>query len=168
MADAPKAKMPMGWFGGLVTIAIAGGGAWYYFNKANLEKQAALTAALETATKASQELQQAQAKQQESLKALEEARAKEIAALKSGDAAKIKEAQEAAKRAEAEAAKQAERSSSAKRPRADARKKAQDSAASAAKAPSGSVEPEVRKPGGATSRPKLMPKQEAEGRDQGA
>jgi serine/threonine protein kinase len=129
LADAPKAKMPIGVVAGvIIAIAGVGGGAWYYFNKANLEKQAALTAALETATKASQELQQAQAKQQESLKALEAARAKEIAALKSGDAAKIKEAQEAAKRAEAEATKQAEQVKAREAAAADARKKAQEAA----------------------------------------
>ena len=132
LADAPKAKMPIGIvISAIVAIALVGGGAWYYFNKSSLEKQAALTAALETATKASQELQQAQAKAQESLKALEEARAREIAALKSGDAAKIKEAQEAAKRAEAEAAKQAEQVKQREAAAADARKKAQDAATAA-------------------------------------
>ena len=66
LAEAPKAKMPIGVVVGVIlAIAAVGGGAWYYYNKSQLEKQAALTAALETATKASQELQQAQAKQLE-------------------------------------------------------------------------------------------------------
>jgi len=132
LADAPKAKMPIGVvISAVVAIALVGGGAWYYFNKSSIEKQAALTAALETATKASQELQQAQAKQLESLKALEQARAAEDAARKSGDVAKIKEAQEAAKRAEAEAAKQADAVKQREAAAADARKKAQDAAAAA-------------------------------------
>jgi serine/threonine-protein kinase len=128
VADVREAKSPMGTFiVAIVAMALFGGGVWYYFNKASLEKQVALTAALETATKASQELQQAQARQQESLRALEEARSKEIAALKSGDAAQIKEAQEATKRAEAEATKQAEQVKARELAAADARKKAQDS-----------------------------------------
>jgi hypothetical protein len=160
LAEAPKAKMPIGVVAGvIIAIAGVGGGAWYYFNKSSLEKQAALTAALETATKASQELQQAQAKQQESLKALEDARAREIAALKSGDAAKIKEAQEAAKRAEAEASKQADavkqREAAAKKAVDDA-KKAQDAAKQAKAEP---AKPEPAKPEPvAKAEPKAEPK----------
>jgi serine/threonine-protein kinase len=149
LADAPKAKMPIGVvIGAVVAIAVVGGGGWYWFNKASIEKQAALTAALETATKASQELQQAQAKQLETLKALEQARAAEEAARKSGDVAKLKEAQEAAKRAEAEAAKQAELVKQREAAAADARKKAQDAATAAkqaAKAPEAPKAPEVAK-----------------------
>jgi len=135
LAEAPKAKMPIGVVAGvIIAIAGVGGGAWYYFNKSSLEKQAALTAALESATKASEELKQAQSKQLEALKALEQARAAEDAARKSGDVAKLKEAQEAAKRAEAEASKQAEavkqREAAAKKAVDDA-KKAQDAAKSA-------------------------------------
>jgi serine/threonine-protein kinase len=144
LADAPKAKMPIGVVAGvIIAITVAGGGGWYWYNKGNIENQRRLTEALETATKASQELQQAQAKQQESLKALEEARAKEIAALKSGDAAKIKEAQEAAKRAEAEATKQAEQVKARESAAADARKKAQDAAE---KAKTTSKAPEQKAP----------------------
>ncbi len=141
---APKARTPVGSIiAAIIAIALAGGGTWYYFNKSSLERQAALTAALETATKASQELQQAQAKQQESLKTLEEARAQEIAALKSDDAAKIKEAQEAAKRAEAEATKQADQVKSRESAAADARKKAQEAAE---KAKTASKAPEQKAP----------------------
>ena len=108
LAEAPKAKMPIGTVVGvIVAIAAAGGGAWYYFNKGNLEKQAALTAALETATKAAEDLKAAQSKQLDALKALEQARAAEEAARKAGDTAKLKEAQEASRRAEEEAKKQA-------------------------------------------------------------
>jgi len=152
LADAPKAKMPIGVvIGAVVAIALVGGGAWYYFNKSSIEKQAALTAALETATKASQELQQAQAKQLESLKALEKARAAEDAARKSGDVAKIKEAQEAAKRAEADAAKQADAVKQREAAAADARKKAQDAAAAAK-----SAKVELKQ-----EAPPVQPKQEA-------
>jgi len=127
LADAPKAKMPIGVVVGVIlAIAAAGGGGFYLYNKSSFEKQAALTAALEAATKASQELQQAQAKQLESLKALEQARAAEDAARKSGDMAKLKEAQEAAKRAEAEANKQAELVKQREAAASDARKKQQD------------------------------------------
>jgi len=146
LADAPKAKMPMGIVvGAVVAIALVGGGGWYYFNKSSIEKQAALTAALETATKASQELQQAQAKQLESLKALEQARAAEDAARKSGDLAKLKEAQEAAKRAEAEATKQADLVKQREVAAADARKKATE-AAEKAKTTSKAPEPKAPDP----------------------
>ena len=139
LAEAPKAKMPMGTvIGAIVAIALAGGGAWYYFNKGNLERQAALTAALETATKASEELKQAQAKQLDALKAIEKARADEEAARKSGDTAKMKEAQEAGRRAEEEAKKQAElvkqREAAANKARDDM-KKAQDAAKQSAVTP---------------------------------
>jgi serine/threonine-protein kinase len=161
LAEAPKAKMPVGIVAGvIIAIAAVGGGAWYYFNKANLEKQAALTEALEQATKASQELQQAQAKAQESLKVLEEARAREIAALKSGDAAKIKEAQEAAQRAQAEANKQAEAVKQREAAAADARKKAQEAAENAKKS---AAAPKDQKAEVVAVAPKAaeVPKQEA-------
>jgi len=140
----PKKRKPLGIAIGVLVAMFLVGGAWYYFNKASLEKQAALTAALESATKASAELTQAQAKQQESLKALEVARAREIAALKLGDAAKIKEAQEAAKRAEAEAAKQADAVKAREPTAADARKKAQDAAAAAKTAATEKARPEPK------------------------
>jgi hypothetical protein len=79
----------------LIAIGAAGVGGWYWFNKGNLEKQAALTAALESATMAAGKLKSAQARQLEALKALEQARA-------SGDAAALTKAQESAWRAEEE------------------------------------------------------------------
>ncbi len=119
--------------GWLFAIALVAGGVWYYFNKANLEKQAALTAALETAARESEALKAAQAQQQAALKKLEEARAAELAAIKAGDQAKIKEAQEAARRAETEAAKQTEVVKQRAAVAADARKKTQEAAENAKK-----------------------------------
>ncbi|MCC6212044.1 MAG: protein kinase [Burkholderiales bacterium] len=148
LAEAPKAKMPIHIVAGvIIAIAAAGGGAWYYFNKASLEKQAALTAALENAAKETEALKQAQAQQQAALKKLEEARTAELAAIKSGDQAKIKEAQEAAKRAEAEASKQAEAVKAREAAAADARKKAQEAAekAKSAKAPEQKAPEQVAK-----------------------
>jgi serine/threonine-protein kinase len=139
LAEAPKAKMPVGIVAGvIIAITAAGGGGWYLYNKGNIENQRRLTEALETATKASEELKQAQAKQLESLKALEQARAAEDAARKSGDMAALKKAQEDAKRAEAEAAKQADavkqREAAAKKAVDDA-KKAQEAAKQTAVTP---------------------------------
>jgi TIR domain len=91
----------------LAAIVLLGGGAWYYFNKSSLEKQAALTAALETATKAAEELKAAQSKQLDALKVLEQAREAEAKARAAGDVAALKKAQEASQRAEEEAKKQA-------------------------------------------------------------
>ncbi|MEO8144036.1 MAG: protein kinase, partial [Betaproteobacteria bacterium] len=136
LAEAPRAKMPVApIIGALIAIAIIGGGAYYYLTAAQREKQAELTARLETAAKASEDLKQAQTKQLEALKEVENRRVAEAAALKSGDAAKIKEAQEATKRAEAEAAKQADlvkqREAASTKARDDA-KKAADAAKQAA------------------------------------
>jgi serine/threonine protein kinase len=136
LAEAPRAKMPVGpIIAAIVAIALIGGGAYYYFTAEQRARQAELTARLETAAKASEDLKQAQTKQLEALKEVEARRAAEVAALKSGDAAKIKEAQEATKRAEAEAAKQAEqvkqREAAATKAREDA-KKAADAAKQAA------------------------------------
>jgi hypothetical protein len=133
-AEAPRAKMPL-IVVALIVIASVGGGAYYYFTAEQRARQGELAARLEAATKASEDLKQAQTKQLEALKEVEARRAAEVAALKSGDAAKIKEAQEATKRAEAEAAKQAEqvkqREAAATRAREDA-KKAADAAKQAA------------------------------------
>jgi eukaryotic-like serine/threonine-protein kinase len=129
LAEAPRAKMPLGpIIGVILAIAIIGGGAYYYLTAAQREKQAELTARLETAAKASEELKQAQTKQLEALKEVEARKVAEAAALKSGDVAKIKEAQEATKRAEAEAAKQADlvkqREAASTKARDDAKKAA--------------------------------------------
>ena len=132
LAEAPKAKVPVApIIAALVIIAGIGGGAYYYLTAGQRARQAALTAALEIATKAAEDLKQAQSKQLDALKALEQARAAEEAARKAGDTTKLKEAQEAAKRAEAEANKQGElvkqREAAASRARDDI-KKAQDAA----------------------------------------
>lgn len=132
---APGAGTPVGTVvAAIIAIAFAGGGAWYYFNNGRIEKQAALTMALESATKATQELREAHVRELEALKALEQARAAEDAAREAGDPEKLKEAQKAARRAEAEAAKQAEAVKQREAAAADARKKAQEGAASAKQA----------------------------------
>ena len=140
LAEAPKAKMPIGIVAGvIVAIAAAGGGAWYWYNKGNLEKQAALTAALENATKAAEELKAAQTKQLDALKALEQAREAEAKARAAGDAAALKKAQEASQRAEEEAKKQAALVKAQEEKAAKARedmKKAQDAAKQAKVEPS--------------------------------
>ena|GEM_PF-940690 len=138
LAEAPRAKLPVApIIAAIVAIAGIGGGAYYYLTAEQRARQEALTAALEAATKAAEELKAAQAKQLAALQELEKARAAEEAARKAGDAAKLKEAQEAAKRAEAEAAKQAEivkqREAAAAKARDDA-KKAQEAAKQAEKA----------------------------------
>jgi serine/threonine-protein kinase len=161
LAEAPKAKMPIGVVAGvIIAIASVGGGAWYYFNKASLEKQAALTAALELAAKEAEELKKAQARQQESLKALEEAKKKEIEAIKSGDKEAIRKAQEDAARLQAEANKNAEavkqREAAAQKARDDA-KKAADAAKQAAAAPK-----EAPKPPPVAETPKPAPAPVAE------
>jgi serine/threonine-protein kinase len=108
LAEAPKAKMPVvPIISAIVVIALIGGGAYYYLTGAQRAKQAELTAALETATKASEELKAAQSKQLDALKAIEKARADEEAARKSGDVEALKRAKEASLRAEEEAKKQA-------------------------------------------------------------
>jgi hypothetical protein len=91
-----------------LAVVLVGGGAYYYFTKSEREKQAALVSALESAARSAEDLRRAQAAQLESLKSLEQARAAEEAARTAGDAARLKEAQEAAKVAEAQAQKQAD------------------------------------------------------------
>jgi serine/threonine protein kinase len=148
LADAPKAKMPVGIVVGvIIAIAAAGGGAWYWYNKGNLEKQAALTAALENATKASEELKAAQSKQLDALKALEQARQAEEKARAAGDAAALKKAQEASQRAEEEAKKQAalvkaqeEKATKAREDMKKAQEAAKQSATEKAKEPAKPVE----------------------------
>jgi eukaryotic-like serine/threonine-protein kinase len=184
LAEAPKAKMPIGIVAGvIVAIAALGGGAWYYFNKASLEKQAALTAALETATKAAEELKAAQSKQLDALKALEQAREAEAKARAAGDAVALKKAQEASQRAEAEANKLGEavkqREAAAQKAR-DEMKKAQDAAkqakaepkketvAAVAPKPEPKAEPAPPKPEPkAEAAPKAAPKAEAKAESKG-
>ena len=136
LAEAPKAKMPVGIvIGVIVAIAAVGGGAWYFLTAKQRELQAELTARLEVAAKASEDLNKAKQAEVEAQKKLAEARAAELEAIKRGDTAKAKELEEARKRAEAEAAKQSEavkqREAAAQKARDDA-KKAQDAAKQAA------------------------------------
>ncbi len=109
LADAPKGKIPViPIVAGFVLLVGLGGGAWYFMGKADRERQQMVLRAFEDATKATNELKEAQAKQLENLKALEQARAAEEAARKAGDTTKMKEAQDAARRLEAETQKSAE------------------------------------------------------------
>jgi serine/threonine-protein kinase len=113
-----------------VVVAVTGVG-WYWYNKGSLEKQAALTAALESATKASEELKAVQSRQLEALKALEQAREAEAKARAASDATALKKTQEASQRAEEEAKKQAALVKAQEEKAAKARedmKKAQDAA----------------------------------------
>jgi len=138
-AKNSSSRPPMVFLAVAAALLLVGGGAWYYFNKASLERQAALTAAFEGAAKASEELKQAQSRQLEALKDLERARAAGEAARKSGDVAKLKEAQEAARLAEAEASKQAE---TVKQREAAARKAIADTKRAAEAAKSANAEPQ--------------------------
>ncbi|MGQ0509304.1 MAG: protein kinase domain-containing protein [Betaproteobacteria bacterium] len=147
LADAPKGKIPViPIVAGFVLLVGLGGGAWYYLGKEARERQAQVVKAFEDATKATEELKQAQAKQLESLKAFEQARAAEEAARKAGDTAKLKEAQDAAKRAEAEMNKQAElvkQRQAAAAAAAEAASKAKATADKQSKAPVKAPEPAV-------------------------
>jgi len=135
LAEAPRAKVPVApIIAAIVVVALIGGGAYYYLTAEQRARQAALTAALETATKAAEELKAAQAKQLDALKALEQAKAAEEAARKAGDTAKLKEAQEAAKRAQDEANRQAELVKQREAAAAEARQKAKEAAEKAKEA----------------------------------
>jgi serine/threonine-protein kinase len=143
LAEAPRAKMPvLPIIAAIVAVALIGGGAYYYLTAAQRAKQAELTAALETATKASEELKAAQSKQLDALKAIEKARADEEAARKSGDTAALKKAQDEARRAEEEARKQGELVKQRETAAADARKKAQDAATAAKQSKAEPAKPE--------------------------
>jgi serine/threonine-protein kinase len=130
-AEGPKAKAPVVpmVIAMVVVIGLAGGG-WYYYTAGERARVVALTAALETATKATQELNQAKQHEVEAQKQLVEAKLAEEAARKAGDTAKLKELQEATKRAEAEAQKQAglvkQREAAAKKAQDDATKVKQE------------------------------------------
>jgi tRNA A-37 threonylcarbamoyl transferase component Bud32/membrane protein involved in colicin uptake len=108
-AQAPRSKAPIVPAAIALLIVVAGAfGAWYWSTSSDEARLAALTAALETATKATQELNLARQRQKELLKQVEVARLAEDEARAKGDQAKLKELQEQTKKAEAEAQKQAE------------------------------------------------------------
>jgi hypothetical protein len=131
----------------LILIALLGAGAWYFLAAGQRAKQAELTAHLEVAAKASEELNKAKQAEVEAQKKLADARAAELEAIKRGDTAKAKELEEARKKAEAEAAKQAEavklREAAAKKAVDDAKaaqERAKQSATEKAKEPAKPVE----------------------------
>lgn len=112
-------------------------------------------AKLEQGLKAIEDMRAAQAEQEIVLKSLKDARAREIEALKAGDREKIKEAQEAAIRAEAEANRNAEavkqREIAARKALDDARKAQEAAKRSAAERPAGSekaADTNIRSPTG--------------------
>ncbi len=132
LAEAPKAKVPvLPIIAAIVAVALVGGGAYYYLTAEQRARQAELTARLEAAAKASEDLNKAKQAEVEAQKKLAEARAAELEAIKRGDTAKAKELEEARKKQEAEVARQAEavkqKEAAAQKARDDA-KKAQDDA----------------------------------------
>ena len=97
----------------LLTIALAAAifagviGAWYWRTTSEEARIAALSAALEAATRANEELSKAKQAALESQQRAADARATEAAAQKAGDAATLKAATDARLKAEADAAAQA-------------------------------------------------------------
>ena len=89
-------------------VVVVLGGAYYYLTAEQRARQSTLTAYLESAAKVSEDLSKAKEAEIAAQLKLAEARAAEEAARNAGDVAKLKEAQDAVKRAEVEAAKQAE------------------------------------------------------------
>ena len=132
LAEAPRAKAPVVpiVIAMIVIVAVAGGG-WYYYTAGERERVAALTAALEAATQATQELNKAKQAEVEAQKRASDARAAEDAARKSGDTAALKAATEARQKAEAEAATQnklVQQREAEVKAKQDAAKKAKDDA----------------------------------------
>ncbi len=107
LAEAPRAKAPVVpiVIAMIVIVGIAGGG-WYYYTAGERARVAALTAALEAAGKATEELNQAKKAELDAQKRATEARAAEDAARKSGDTVALKAATDARLKAEADAAAQ--------------------------------------------------------------
>ena len=135
LADAPKARVQVVpiVIAMIVIVGLAGGG-WYYYTAGERARVAALTAALEAAGKATEELNQAKKAELEAQKRASEARAAEDAARKSGDTAALKTATDARLKAEADAAaqnklvQQREADAKAKTDAANAAKKAKEDA----------------------------------------
>jgi hypothetical protein len=135
---ARRTASSLAWTGAVLVAVLVGGGCWYYFNKTSLEKQAALTSALESAVRTAEELKRAQALEQAASRRLDDARKAELDAVKSGDRARIEEAQSTAKAAEAELGKLSDAVKAREAAASDARRKAQASADSAQKSASAS------------------------------
>lgn len=108
-AAGPQKKAPLVQILIAVMVVVAGAiGAHYWAISSDEARVAALTAALDAATKATQELNLARQRQEELQKQVELARLAEDDARAKGDQEKLKELQEQTKRAEADARKQDE------------------------------------------------------------
>lgn len=108
-AEMPRPKLPVAQLAiGFVLVAGAVIGAWYWSSSSDEARLAQLTVALETATRATQELNTARQRQQELRRQVDVAQLAEDEARERGDQAKLKELQEKTKKAEAEAQKQNE------------------------------------------------------------
>lgn len=109
LSEAPNAKAPV--VPVIITIAVLGAlafGVHYWEDSRDQEHLAELNAAVDAATRASQELDLARQRQEELIKRVEVARLAEQDARAKGDQAKLRELQEQTRKAEAEALKQAE------------------------------------------------------------
>ncbi len=138
LAEAPRAKAPVVpiVIAMILIVSVAGGG-WYYYTAGERARVAALTAALEAATKATEDLNKAKEAEVEAQKRATEARAAEDAARKSGDTAALKAATDARLKAEAEAAAQnklVQQREADVKAKQDAAKKAKEDAAKQATA----------------------------------
>ena len=162
LAEAPRAKAPVVPIViAMVLIVSVAGGGWYYYTAGERARVAALTAALEAATKATEDLNKAKQAEVEAQKRASEARVAEEAARKSGDTAALKAATDARLKAEAEAAAQnklVQQREADVKAKQDAAKKAKEDAAKQAAATPGKAETKAEI---ATAAPKSeAPKQE--------
>ena len=107
LAAAPKAKIPLLPIAVTLAVLIGAAGAWYWKISSDEARVAALTVALEAATRANEELDRARKSQVEAQARAASARTAEDEAKKSGDATALKAATDARVKAEAEAAAQA-------------------------------------------------------------
>jgi serine/threonine-protein kinase len=108
-AQAARSKAPIVPAAIALLIVVAGAfGAWYWSTSSDEARLAALTATLDAATKATQELNLARQRQEQLRKQVDVARLAEDDARANGDQAKLKELQGQTKKAEAEAQKQNE------------------------------------------------------------
>jgi serine/threonine-protein kinase len=139
LAEAPRAKAPViPIVVAMILIVSVAGGGWYYYTAGERARVAALTAALEAATKATEDLNKAKQAEVEAQKRASDARAAEETARKSGDTAALKAATDARLKAEAEAAAQnklVQQREADVKAKQDAAKKAKEDAAKQAAAP---------------------------------
>ena len=108
-AEVSRRKVPIVPIAIAFLVVVVGAvGAWYWSTSSDEVRVAALTAALDAATKATQELDLARQRQAELSKRVEQARLDEDDARVKGDQAKLKQLQLQTQKAEAEAQKQNE------------------------------------------------------------